>query len=85
MSHQVADQIDQVPQRSPHAVKFSDLYTDAILTQLRSEGYLVLPEDEAQLSPFGHEHINMLGRYSFAVPDAVTRGELRSLRAATVT
>jgi hypothetical protein len=29
--------------------------------------------------PFGHEHINMLGRYSFAVDDAVARGELRPL------
>jgi hypothetical protein len=38
---------------------------------------------QSRLSPFGHEHINMLGRYSFAVPDAVTRGELRPLRAAT--
>jgi len=37
----------------------------------------VRPEDEARLSPFSHEHINMLGRYSFAVPEAVTRGELR--------
>jgi Tn3 transposase DDE domain len=50
---------------------------DAVLDQLRAEGYEVLPEDEARLSPFGHEHINMLGRYSFAVPDAVARGELR--------
>jgi hypothetical protein len=49
----------------------------------RSEGYPVLPEDEARLSPFGHEHINMLGRYSFAVPEAVARGELRPLRNAT--
>ena len=39
--------------------------------------------NETRLSPFGHEHINMLGRYSFAVPDAVTSGELRPLRAAT--
>ena len=66
-------------------VLWNTLYTDAILTQLRSEGYPVLPEDEARLSPFGHEHINMLGRYSFAVPDAVTRGELRPLRTATDT
>lgn len=52
---------------------------DAVLTQLRSEGYLVRPEDEARLSPFSHEHINMLGRYSFSVPEAVARGELRPL------
>ena len=66
-------------------VLWNTLYRDAILTQLRSEGYPVQSEDEARLSPFGHEHINMLGRYSFAVPEAVTRGELRPLRAATDT
>jgi hypothetical protein len=55
---------------------------NAILDQLRMEGYDVKPEDEARLSPFGHDHINMLGRYSFAIPDAVVRGELRPLRPA---
>ncbi|CAJ0884914.1 hypothetical protein GJQ57_22490 [Ralstonia pickettii] len=38
--------------------------------------YPVWSEDEARLSPFGHEHINMLGRYSFSVPKAVARSEL---------
>ena len=37
-------------------------------------------EDVARLSPLLHEHINMLGRYSFSVPDAVANGELRPLR-----
>ena len=46
----------------------------------RKEGYPMLDEDIARLSPFGHEHINMLGRYSFAVHDAVARSELRPLR-----
>jgi TnpA family transposase len=64
-------------------VLWNTLYMDAVLDQLRAEGYDVRPEDEARLSPFGHEHINMLGRYSFAVPDAVARGELRPLRTAT--
>lgn len=36
---------------------------DAVLVQLRHEGYPVRPEDEARLSPFGREHINMFGRY----------------------
>jgi TnpA family transposase len=62
-------------------VLWNTLYMDAVLDQLRSEGYSVLPEDEARLLPFGHEHINMLGRYSFLVPEAVARGELRPLRA----
>ena len=52
---------------------------EAVLNQLRLEGYVVLDEDLARLSPLIHEHINMLGRYSFAVPDEVARGELRSL------
>jgi TnpA family transposase len=60
-------------------VLWNTLYMDAVLTQLRSEGYPVRPEDEARLSPFGHEHINMLGRYSFSVPEAVARGDLRPL------
>lgn len=62
-------------------VLWNTLYMDAVLDQLRSEGYPVRPEDEARLSPFGHEHIHMLGRYSFLVPEAVARGELRPLRA----
>ena len=61
-------------------VLWNTIYMDAVLTQLRKEGYPVLEEDVARLSPFGHEHINMLGRYSFAVDDAVAQGELRPLR-----
>jgi TnpA family transposase len=60
-------------------VLWNILYMDAVLAQLRKEGYLVRLEDEVRLSPFGHEHINMLGRYSFSVPEAVARGELRPL------
>lgn len=60
-------------------VLWNTLYMDAVLAQLRSEGCPVRPEDEARLSPFGHQHINMLGRYSFSVPEVVARGELRPL------
>lgn len=62
-------------------VLWNTIYIDAALTQLRQEGYPVRDEDVARLSPFVHErHINLLGRYSFIVPEAVTRGELRPLR-----
>jgi hypothetical protein len=61
-------------------VLWNTIYMNAVLDQLRAEGYDVRPEDEARLSPFGHEHTNMLGRYFFAVPDAVARGELRPPR-----
>ena len=61
-------------------VLWNTIYMDAALTQLRQEGFLVRDEDVARLSPLGYTHINMLGRYSFAVPEAVKRGELRPLR-----
>ena len=37
-------------------------------------------EDVARLSPLGHVHINMLGRYAFTLPEIIARGELRPLR-----
>ncbi len=52
---------------------------DAILTQLRTEDFPIYDEDIARLDPLGFGHINMLGRYSFAVHEAVARGELRPL------
>jgi len=61
-------------------VLWNTIYMDAILTQLRTEGYSVRDEDVARLSPFIFKHINLLGRYSFLVSEAVARGELRPLR-----
>lgn len=62
-------------------VLWNTIYLDAVVTQLRREGFPVHDEDVARLSPFVHErHINLLGRYSFAIHEAVTRGELRPLR-----
>ena len=56
-------------------------YIDVTLAQLLQEGYPIRDEDAARLPPFVHErHINLLGRYSFAVPDEVTRGKRRPLR-----
>jgi len=61
-------------------VLWNTIYLQAALEQLRAEDYPVREEDVVRLSPLGHEHINLLGRYSFAVPEAVARGELRPLR-----
>jgi TnpA family transposase len=61
-------------------VLWNTIYVDAALNQLRAEGYPVNLEDVARLSPLLHPHINVLGRYSFSVPDAVAKGGLRSLR-----
>ena len=56
------------------------IYIDAALDQLRAGGHHVRGEDIARLSPLGFDHINMLGRYAFTLPETVARGELRPLR-----
>lgn len=61
-------------------ILWNTIYMEAVLNQLRQEGGIFLDEDVARLSPLIYDHINMLGRYSFAVSEAVARGELRPLR-----
>src|SRR3546814_11923820 len=51
-------------------VLWNTSYIEAALNQPRADGFEVRDEDVARLSPLLHEHINMLGRYSFSVPDA---------------
>jgi TnpA family transposase len=55
-------------------------YTMVALEQLEATGYEVKSEDVLRLSPLGHSHIHMLGRYQFLLPDLVQQGKLRSLR-----
>lgn len=61
-------------------VLWNTIYMDTALRQLRGEGFAVRDEDVARLSPLGHEHINMLGRYTFTLPQKIAQGELRPLR-----
>ncbi|MEU0634015.1 Tn3 family transposase, partial [Streptomyces sp. NPDC005989] len=59
-------------------VLFNTRYMDAAVNQLRADGFDVRDEDVARLSPFVRHHINMLGRYSFQLPELP--GGLRPLR-----
>jgi len=61
-------------------VLWNTIYIEAVLEQLRKEGYPLNEEDKARLSPLIHDHINMQGRHSFMMPEAVVKGELRPLR-----
>jgi hypothetical protein len=56
------------------------LYMQAAIDQLRGEAHPVLDEEIPRLNPYVHDHINMLGRYSFPIPESVSRGELRPRR-----
>ncbi len=61
-------------------VLWNTRYMNAALTHLRAQGLEVRDEDVKRLPPLVHGHINLLGRYHFAMPEAVRRGELRKLR-----
>jgi TnpA family transposase len=61
-------------------VLWNTIYMNAALSKLRQDGYPVVEDEVSRLSPLISEHINILGRYSFAVPEAIKRGELRPLR-----
>ncbi len=52
---------------------------NAALEKLRAQGYPVLDEDVARLSPFVREHLNVVGKYSFLLPDLGEAG-FRELR-----
>jgi TnpA family transposase len=55
-------------------------YIQRVLTHLERMGIEVRPEDVERVWPLGFQHLNMLGRYSFDLPESLVRGELRSLR-----
>ncbi|MFH0928111.1 MAG: Tn3 family transposase [bacterium] len=61
-------------------VLWNTIYMNAALSKLRQDGYPIIEEAVSRLSPLVFEHINVLGRYSFAVSEAIMRGELRPLR-----
>ncbi|EEM44669.1 Transposase [Bacillus thuringiensis serovar pakistani str. T13001] len=60
-------------------VVWNTRYMTASLDAIRENGVKIDKEDIQRLSPVGHEHINIVGRYSFQLPEEVENGALRSL------
>ena len=58
---------------------WTTVYLDAAVRQLRAQGYPVLEEDVARLSPFVSSHLGIHGTYSFVLPD-LGLGAIRELR-----
>jgi hypothetical protein len=61
-------------------VLWTTLYMDRVLTQLRAKDITVNDEDVERLSSLGSTQFNFLGRYHFALPEAIAHGGFRSLR-----
>ena len=55
-------------------------YLQQALEQQPATAEPLAPGDVARLSPLLHEHINMLGRYDFTLPEGIIAGQLRPLR-----
>ncbi len=61
-------------------VLWKTVYTARALDAIRAEGTQIAAADIARLSPLGFDHLNMLGRYNFSLPEIVQSGGLRPLR-----
>jgi hypothetical protein len=59
-------------------VLWNTRYIDAGVNALRAAGHPLTDQNAARLSPLGHVHISLLGRYAFPKPAAATA--LRPLR-----
>jgi len=64
-------------------VLWNTRYQNAALDQLRRDGHDVRDDDVRRLSPLGHDHINLLGRYQFSTTN-LADGQLRPLRDAAL-
>lgn len=60
-------------------VLWNTLYMQEALSWMRSNREETGVEDIARLSPLIHGHINMLGHYTFTLPEDILKGELKTL------
>lgn len=60
-------------------VLWNTIYMQEAIEQLRQHTGNINVEDEKRLSPLHHQHINVLGHYSFALSKNVTKGKFRPL------
>jgi TnpA family transposase len=61
-------------------VHWNTRYMEVALDLLRKEGLNINEEDVKHLSPLIHDHLNIVGNYSFIVPKEIEKGHLRVLR-----
>lgn len=58
---------------------WNTIYMESALNHMKHQGFEVKEEDVVRLSPLKHQHINVLGRYSFNLDDPIAKGNLRPL------
>ncbi|MEU2159308.1 Tn3 family transposase [Streptomyces sp. NPDC019396] len=58
-------------------VPWNSVYLQEMVNQLRAEGHHISDADLARLSPLGHDHIRMIGRFHFRLSPELAAGKLR--------
>lgn len=58
---------------------WNTLYIQETLNWMRSSGEEAGDEDIVRLSPLMPGHINMLGHYTYMLPEDILKGEMRTL------
>jgi TnpA family transposase len=61
-------------------ILWNTIYMNRALEEMRQRGMTVLSEDVTRLSPIGHEHVNVYGKYSFTLSESVQQGAFHPLR-----
>lgn len=61
-------------------VLWNTRYMNAAINHLTVQGEVIRDADKARLAPFGHRHLNLIGRYLYAVPADIHQGALRPFR-----
>ncbi len=73
------DQLGALSLVTNAVVLWNTLYMQEALSWMRRNGEETGVEDITWLSPLMHGHINMLGHYTFTLPEDILKGELREL------
>jgi len=60
-------------------VLWNTIYMESALNHLKRSGLKIDEDDIKHLSPLSCKHINVLGHYSFSLPETVANGNLRPL------
>ena len=60
-------------------VVWNTRYMSLALDSIRNKDVNINDADIQRLSPLGYDHINIVGRYSFKLPEELKNGELRPL------
>jgi Tn3 transposase DDE domain-containing protein len=73
------DQLNSLSLVTNAIVVWNTVYMHEAIELLKMHGEVINEEDIAKLSPLLSKHVNILGKYSFVLPESIRDGKLRTL------